>query len=286
MGHTRDRMNEDLRLRGYREKTIYTYLGCASAFVGHFGRPPSEIGREEVRSFLLHLINDRKLQPGTLKSYVGAIRFLYQVTLDQAEVVADIKWPRQPRKLPVIPSCSEVEAVFAQLPSLRHRAILMAAYGAGLRITEACQLGVGDIDSQRGLIHVRNGKRGRDRYVMLPAQLLAVLREYWRAARPPGPQLFPSGGKTGALTPDAVRKALHRAVARARLTKRVTPHSLRHAFATHLLEGGTDIRTIQVLLGHASIRTTAHYTQVSRQVIAATTSPLDTLGESEAPPQE
>lgn len=284
MGEVRDRMRNDLRLRCYRGRTQKLYLSCATKFVAHFMRPPAELGEEEIRAFQLHLQKERKLQPGAIKVYLGAIRFLYAVTLGKPESVAGLIWPRQRHKLPDILAGVEVEAVFANIESLRNRAVLMATYGAGLRVSEACGLGVGDIDSKRGLIHVRNAKGGQDRCVMLPTRLLGVLREYWRAARPVGPQLFPGEGRTGVVTTNAVRLALLRAVARAGITKRVTPHMLRHSFATHLLEGGTDIRTIQVLLGHASIRTTAYYTQVSGRVIAATTSPLDKLGKPEVKP--
>jgi site-specific recombinase XerD len=277
MGEVRDRMKQDLRLRNYRPGTRAVYLGYAKKFVAYFRKPPTELGPDDVRRYQLHLVDERKLQPGTVKGHLGAIRFLYTFTLERPEVVAGIIWPRQAHKLPDILAPEEVEAVLAHVEPLGHRAIVMAAYGAGLRITEACRLAVGDIDAKRGLIHVRDGKRGRDRYVMLPARLLAVLREYWHQARPPGPQLFPGTGKTGVITPDAVGDALHRAVRKAGLAKRVTPHALRHAFATHLLEAGTDIRTIQVLLGHASIRTTARYAQVSAKLIAQTTSPLDRL---------
>lgn len=283
MGDVRDRMRDDLRLRCYRQGTQDLYLAYAKKFVAHFMRPPAELGQEEVRTFQLYLQDERKFQAGTIKGYLGAIRFLYAVTLGRPEVVAGIIWPRMRHKLPDILAGAEIEAVFAHIEALRHRAILMAAYGAGLRISEACRLCVGDLDSKRGLIHVRDAKRGRDRYVMLPTRLLGTLREYWRVARPPGPPLFPGEGRTGVITPAAVRRALRTAVAKSGVTKRVTPHILRHSFATHLLEGGTDIRTIQVLLGHASIRTTAHYAQVSGRVIAATTSPLDKLGTSEAP---
>lgn len=281
MGEIRDRMKQDLRLKCYRPRTQALYLSYAKKFVAHFMKPPAELSREDVRTYQLYLHDERKLHPGTIKGCLAAIRFLYTFTLERPEVVAGILWPRQPHKLPDILACSEVEAVFASIDSLEHRAILMATYGAGLRITEACQLCIADLDSKRGLIHVRDGKRGRDRYVMLPVRLLAVLREYWRQARPPGPQLFPGKGRTGAITPRAVGDALTKAVAKAGLTKRVTPHTMRHSFATHLLEGGTDIRTIQVLLGHASIRTTAHYTQVGAKTIATTTSPLDRLGKEE-----
>ncbi len=281
MGDVRDRMKEDLRLRCYRRGTRELYLGYAKRFVAHFMRPPVEMGADEVRRYQLFLQDERKLSPGTIKGHLGAIRFLYSVTLGKPEVVAGIIWPRQTYKLPDILAGSELEAIFGHVASLRHRAILMAAYGAGLRITEACRLGVGDIDSKRGLIHVRDAKQGRDRYVMLPRQLLGVLREYWRAARPPGPELFPGTGVDGAIGRRAVGAALWKAVRKAGIGKRVTPHLLRHSFATHLLESGTDIRTIQVLLGHASIRTTARYAQVSGRIIARTTSPLDLLGKPE-----
>ena len=277
MGEVRDRMKDDLRLQCYSQGTQDLYLGYAKKYVAHFMRPPAQMGREQVRAFHLHLQDERKLERGTIKCYLGAIRFLYNVTLGKPEVVAGIIWPRQPHKLPEILASAEVEAVFTHVESVVHRAILMAAYGAGLRITEACRLAVGDIDSKRGLIHVRSGKGKKDRYVMLPIRLLRVLREYWRGARPPGLRLFPGEGRTGAITSGPVCQALRKAVAKAGLTKRVTPHTLRHSFATHLLEGGTDIRTIQVLLGHSSIRTTAHYTQVSGRTIARTTSPLDRL---------
>jgi integrase/recombinase XerD len=282
MGQLRDRMKEDLKLAGLRLKTIEKYLCTARNFVAYYRRPPTQLGAEDVRRFLLHLIEERKSKPGTIKTYLGGIRFLFTVTLGRPEVVAGFRFPRQMHTLPDILSASEVEDLLGHIDSLRHRAVVMAAYGAGLRVSEACRLCVGDIDSRRGLIHVRDGKGGKDRYVMLSARLLTVLREYWRAVRPPGPYLFP--GIDGAATIDRkiVSHAVKQAAADAGLTKRVTPHTLRHSFATHLLEGGTDIRTIQVLLGHRSIRSTAHYTQVSAQHVGRTVSPLDILGTQEA----
>jgi integrase/recombinase XerD len=213
MGEVRDRMKQDLRLKCYRAGTQALYLSYAKRFVAHFMKPPTELGREEVRKYQLYLHDERKLQPGTVKGHLGAIRFLYTFTLGKPEVVAGILWPRQLHKLPDVLACDEVEAVFANVESIEHRAILMATYGAGLRITEACRLCIPDLDPKRGLIHIRDGKRGRDRYVMLPVRLLGVLREYWRQARPPGPQLFPGTGRTGAITPRAVGDALAKAVA-------------------------------------------------------------------------
>jgi site-specific recombinase XerD len=281
MGQLRDRMKEDLKLAGLRLQTAEKYLSRAQHFVAYHKRPPTELGAEDVRRFLLHLTEERKYKPGTIKTYLGGIRFLYMVTLGRPEVVAEFKFPRQGYKLPDILSASEVEALLGHIESLRHRAVVMAAYGAGLRVSEACRLGVGDIDSRRGLIHVRDGKGGKDRYVMLSARLLIILREYWKAARPPGPYLFPGINGAETIHRTTVSWAVRQAAVDAGITKKVTPHSLRHAFATHLLEGGTDIRTIQVLLGHASIRTTTRYAQVSKRHVGRATSPLDVIGTEE-----
>jgi site-specific recombinase XerD len=278
MGQVRDKMIEDLKLRCYRRRTIESYVGCARRFVAHFMKPPTQVGAPEVRQFMLHLNQERKLQPSTQRTYLGAIAFLFEVTLGRPEVVAHMPWPRdRQRKLPDILSLGEVEKLLDAMPSLKHRAILMTAYGAGLRISEACSLQVGDIDSERGLLHVRDGKGGHDRCVMLAQRLLLTLREYWRVARPPGQYLFPGRGRDF-ITDSAVRQGLHKAMAKASLRKRVTPHGLRHAFATHLLEAGEDIRVIQALLGHSSIRTTARYTHVSAEHVGRTRSPLDRLG--------
>ncbi len=281
MGEVCTRMTEDLKLRAYRSGTVKEYLRCARAFVAHYMRPPSELGEKEIRTYLLHLLVVKKLAPATEKVHLAAIKFLYCHTLDRPEEVVRIPWPRVPRPLPVVLSGTEVTQVLGAVESIKHRAILAAAYGAGLRIGEACALCVKDIDSRRMVIHVRDGKRGRDRYVMLPQRLLDLLRTYWKAERPPAPYLFP-GQKSGTtISAEAVRQALHRAVRTTGLRKRVTPHTLRHGFATHLLESGTDLRTIQELLGHGSIRTTARYTHISTRHIARTKSPLDLLGTPE-----
>jgi integrase/recombinase XerD len=183
--------------------------------------------------------------------------------------------------LPDILTGEEVEWLFQQIASLKHRAILMTAYGAGLRISEACSLQISDIDSKRMLIHVHEGKRSKDRYVMLSERLLEVLRTYWKAARPQGPFLFPGAIPGRSITTSAVQRVLHQVVAQCHFTKRVTAHSLRHGFATHLLEAGTDIRIIQRLLGHSSIQTTARYTKVTERHIGSIKSPLDLIGTKE-----
>lgn len=278
MGQLREKMKADLKLRRYKPGTIEGYLLCAKKFAAYHRRPPAEMGEEEVRKYLLHLVDERHIGPAGHKMHVASLKFLYGITLDRPEVAVRVPWPKVPVKLPDILDGSEVEEVLGAIDSIKHRAIVMTAYGAGLRISEACSLRTGDIDSKRGVIHVRDGKRGRDRFVMLAARLLACLREYWRTARPTGPELFPGGTKGGVVSPKSVGQALHKAVAKTKIKKRVTPHLMRHCFATHLLEGGTDIRTIQVLLGHGSIRSTARYTQVSTKHIARTQSPLDRLG--------
>lgn len=277
MGQLRDRMDDDLRLRGRSPVTRYHYLRCVRSFAAHFGKSPAALGEAEVRTFLLHLIHERKAKPATMRMYVAAVKFLYATTLHRPEVVARVPWPQVPEHLPDILAPGEIVQLLAAVRSMKHRVVLMIAYGAGLRISEVCSLQVGDIDRQRMVIHVRNGKGGKDRFVMLSERLLAVLREYWRLAKPRGSFLFP--GKRGAahVQPTTVQRMLQKVVAACGLSKRVTPHVLRHCFATHLLEAGTDIRTIQQLLGHSSIRTTARYTQISTQKIGQTRSPLDKL---------
>jgi site-specific recombinase XerD len=274
MGIFYDRMAEDLKLRGYQPRTQEAYLGYAKKFVATYMRPPTELGEEEVRRFLLQVI-DETHSTSQQKMYTAAIKFLYVHTLRRPEIVDHVPWPRVNSRIPDILSEDEVERVLASLPQAKHRLVLMTAYGTGARISEACRLRTDDIDRDRGVIHIREGKGGKDRVVMLPVRLYLALRAYFAAERPPVPLLFPGRKPGQPLTRDAVATALKRAMQRAGIKKRITPHSLRHAFASHLLESGTDIRVIQLLLGHRSIRTTCRYTQVSRAHIASVTSPLD-----------
>lgn len=278
MGTMRDKMKADLELRGFAESTKKEYLQRARNFVAYHRRSPAEMGEREVREFLLHLINRKKASPATHAMYLAAIKFLYSTTLRRPEVVANIPWPKRPQTLPDIMTGDEVERLLREVRSLKHRAILMTAYGAGLRVSEACSLQISDIDSKRMLIHVHEGKRSKDRFVMLGDRLLDILRKYCRSARPKGPHLFPGMVSGRPITTSAIQRVLQQAVARCGFTKHVTMHALRHGFATHLLETGTDIRTIQTLLGHTSIQTTARYTKVSREHIGRSKSPLDLLG--------
>lgn len=275
VGAIYDKMLGDLKLKNYAASTQRNYLQYARGFVRHHMRSPAEMGEREIRDYLLASAL-REVHPTVLKMQVASLKFLYGVTLRRPEEVAWLSWPKVPRSLPVVLTREEVEALLGAVEPLLHRAVVMTAYGAGLRISEACKLELGDIDSKRGVIHVRDGKRGRDRYVMLSPRLLSCLREYYRQTRPRGPHVFPGQKPGRPITPSPVRHALKAALKRVGIKKKVTMHSLRHAFATHLLEAGTDIRVIQVLLGHGSIRTTARYAHVSAKHVATVQSPLDT----------
>jgi integrase/recombinase XerD len=277
MGKLHDRMQEDLLLKAYSPHTQRAYLGCARHFARHYLRSPEDMGEQEIRDFLLHLVRDRKASPATLSMYVNALKFLYNVTLKRPEAVQGLAYPKRPRTLPVILSPEEVLRIFAAIRSVKHKAIIATAYAAGLRSSEVCALRVPDIDSQRRRIHVRAGKGKKDRYVMLGESLLDLLRQYYRKARPQGAYLFPGYKPQRPICTTAVRQVLRRAVREAGLTKRVTMHTLRHCFATHLLERGTDIRILQVLLGHSSIRTTLRYTHVTDPLVQNLVSPLDLI---------
>jgi integrase/recombinase XerD len=277
MGALCQRMEEDLKLKNYATKTRTEYVRCARHFAAFHMRSPSQMGEREIRDFLLALAFAQK-SPETLKMHVASLKFLYATTLRRPEEVAALFWPKVPHRLPDILSGTEVEALLGAVEPLAYRAVVMTAYGTGLRIKEACHLRTDDIDSKRMLIHVRDAKRARDRYVMLPVRLLAFLRQYWRQVKPGGPYLFPGGKPGRPVTATPVRMALKKAIGKVGIKKRVTLHTLRHSLATHLLEAGNDIRVIQALLGHGSIRSTQRYTQVSNKHVARVQSPLDILG--------
>jgi integrase/recombinase XerD len=287
MGKLRDKMIQDLQLRRLAPATCERYVDCARAFAAYHMRPPEKMGEAEVRQFLLHLAMERQVGPSTQKMHVAALKFLYTETIGRPEVVACIPWPKVRQKLPPILSGSEVDRLLGALESTKYRAIVITAYGSGLRISEVCGLRVSDIDSKRMLLHIR-GKGGRDRYVPLPERALTTLRQYWVADKltlsndPQRQPLFPGQQPDVAVSAAAVRTNLHKAASKAKLTKRVTPHVLRHTFATHLLELGTDLRVIQMLLGHASIRTTVRYTRVTDKHLARTQCPVDVLGTPKA----
>ena len=272
----RRRFIEDLELRNLSENTIKSYVWSVTRFAKFFGKSPELLGPEEIRSYLLHLVHKKKAARGTYRIALSAIRSLYRTTLKKSWIVDGIEQARTEKKLPIVLSMDEVERFFEALVSLKHRATLMTAYSAGLRVSEVVSLRVTDIDSERMVIRVDQGKGRKDRYVPLSKHLLVVLREYWKAARPDD-YLFPGRGKSGHLSAHAVQDACKHAAREAGLKKTTTPHTLRHSFATHLLEDGNDLRTIQLLLGHRNLNTTATYTHVSRKHLETTASPLDLL---------
>jgi integrase/recombinase XerD len=276
MSRLRDRMQEDLKLAGLCENTQKTYLRCVSRFSNHYKKSPGKLGQVEVRKYLLQLVEVYRRSASTYNVYAAALCFLYSQTLRRPEVVVGIKHLRVKRRLPDVLTQGEVERICEHL-SLCMRTIAILAYGSGLRISEICSLRVKDIDSNRMQIHVDHGKGDKARRTLLSDNGVALLRAHWRTLPPKSELLFP-GCRTGKpLTREAFGLALKKAAAEAKVNKRVTPHSFRHAFATHLLESGTDLRTLQVLLGHASIRSTVWYLHVTPTLLAKVRSPADRL---------
>jgi integrase/recombinase XerD len=282
MSPLRRRMIEDMTVRNLSPATQRSYIHAVAKFSRFFGRSPDRLGLEDVRAFQVHLVSNGISWPA-LNQTVCALRFFYGVTLGHGEIPERIPYAREPRKLPVVLSADEVVRFLEAIPGLKTRTALTTAYAAGLRASETVGLKVSDIDSSRMVIRVEHGKGGKDRYVMLSAQLLGILRIYWRLARPTD-WLFPGRDKSGPIDVQVLYSACRSAGTAAGLGKRVTVHTLRHSFATHLLENGTDIRIIQVLLGHNNLSSTARYTQVSSGLIRKTTSPLDRLRLEIVPP--
>jgi len=282
MSPLRRRMIDDMMVRNLSPATQQSYIYAVAKFSRHFNRSPDRLGLEDVRAYQLHLIAQKRSW-SHINQVACSLRFFYGITLNQSEAFERIVTGLEPQKLPVVLSADEIVRFLEAIPGLRNRAALTTAYGAGLRVGEVARLQVSAIDSRRMLIRVEHGKGGKDRYVMLSAQLLQILRAYWRLARP-GLWLFPGREAGEPVSVAALQDACRTATRQAELRKPVTVHVLRHSFATHLLESGTDIRIIQVLLGHAHLSTTARYAQVATNLIAGTTSPLDRLSLAVTPP--
>ena len=278
----RRRMVEDMTVRNLSPATQRSYLYAVAKFSRFFGKSPERLDLEDVRTYQVHLAS-QGIAWATLNQTVAALRFFYGVTLGRPEIPERIAYAREPRRLPVVLSADEVVRFLEAVPSLKSRTALTTAYAAGLRVSEVVALKVADIDSGRMLIRVEQGKGGKDRYVMLSAQLLAILRTYWRLAKPRH-WLFPGRDEEHPIDQSVLHAACRSACEAAGLTKHVTVHTLRHSFATHLLESGADIRIIQVLLGHTNIATTARYAQVATSTIQGTASPLDRLRLEVVPP--
>ena len=279
----RRRMDDDMVVRGMAVRTRETYLAAVTGLAKFYHRSPDQISDEDVQAYLRHLIQDRHRSWNTCHTVVYGLRFLYHTTLQRDRTTFSIPSQRQPGKLPAILSREDVQRVIAHTPNLKHRTMLLTAYAAGLRLNEVIHLRVTDLDSARMTIRVEQGKGGQDRYTVLSTHLLEALRAYWHVARPT-PWLFPSARRPQPIDPSALQRAYQAAKRRAGITKPGGIHGLRHAFATHLLEGGVDLHTIQRLMGHGHISTTTRYLQLTRHTEMGPGSPLDLL-ERFTPPQ-
>lgn len=273
----RARMIEDMTIRGFVDKTQVDYIRCVKRFAAFLGRSPDTATPEEIRRFQFAL-REEGMSPSAINAVVSALRFFFKVTLGRPEIDRWTQFVREPRKLPVILSREEVARLIdcAPGPGLQYKAVLSVAYGAGLRVSEVAALKIGDIDSQRMLIRIEQGKGRKDRYVMLSSNLLELLRDWWREARP-AYWMFPGRAPGQHITPRQINRAVHSAADMAGIDKKVTTHTLRHSFATHLLESNIDVRIIQALLGHSKLDMTAHYTRVATNTIRDVMSPLDRI---------
>jgi integrase/recombinase XerD len=269
-------MLEDLQIRHYSPATIRLYLYAVREFAKHFGKPPDQLGAEHIRRFQLFLTKEKKVSTSTHVLMVCALGFFYTHTLHRKVAIERIPFPRRERKLPLILSRNEIKAMLEAAHDLRHRAMLAILYGSGLRVSEVARLKVADIDSAGNVLWVRSGKGRKDRQALLPPKLRELLRCYWRTRRPTD-WLFPGADPTQPISVKTVFRACRQAAHSAGIAKSVHPHLLRHAFATHLLEAGVNLRTIQFLLGHARLETTARYLQVADVNVRVTTGPLESL---------
>jgi site-specific recombinase XerD len=277
----RQRMLEDMAMRGLRSDTQHDYIRFVRSFAAFLGRSPDTAQAEDIRRFQVHQ-RESGVQPPTINGSVSALRFFFTVTLDRPDLSRRLVLARFPRKLPAVLSVEEVGRLLEAAPGIKYKAILGTAYGAGLRVSEVTSLKVDDIDSTRMLIRVEQGKGRKDRNAMLSPQLLALLRLWWkegkrRSVMLPHGWLFPGRSCTDPISTRQINRAIHEAAEAAGIRKRVTPHTLRHSFATHLLEQDVDIRVIQVLLGHSKLDTTALYARVATKTIRSVTSPLERL---------
>lgn len=279
MTSLRQRMIEDMQVRNLALNTQRVYVGQVSLFARHFNKSPELLGPEDIRAYQLYLTNERKLSPSSVVTAVAALRFVYKITLKKTWNLEEvIPAPKLPQKLPVVLSPAEVLHFLSCITSTKHRAILTTCYAAGLRISEAVCLKTTDIDSQRMVVRVDQGKGRRDRYVMLSPALLEILRTWWRVEKP-SHWLFPGDIPGQHITAGSVAEACRNARKRSGIRKPIAPHSLRHGFSVHLLESGTDVRTIQLLLGHRSLATTARYLRIATSKVCSTASPLDLLSQ-------
>ncbi len=277
MSPLRRRMIEDMQIRNLTPNTQRVYIANVFRFACHFRKSPDRLGPPEIRTYLLHLTRERRLAASSIIVAVSALRFFYIVTLKRPWVVKDdIPAGHQAKKLPGVLSKEEVARFLGAVDNLKHRMVLTVCYATGLRISEAIRLTPAAIDSKRMVIRVEQGKGRKDRYVMLPPTLLDMLRDYWKRTHP-GKWLFPGRSPGQHVHPLTINLTCREVARRCGIGKPVAPHALRHAFAVHLLEAGTDVRTIQLLLGHRNLSTTAQYLMIATSTVCATTSPLESL---------
>jgi len=281
MGELRERMQHDLVVRGMSPRTQEAYLAAVKGLAQHYRQRPDTLSLQQVEAYLRYLLEQRHLAPNSVRVAVFGLRFFYTVTLKRSAVALPL--PKGGKKLPEVLSREEVARLLASTTTLRERALWMATYGGGLRVSEVVRLRVSDIDAERGMIRVEQGKGRKDRYTLLGLRLLAELRHYWQVYRPARPWLFPQRSKAAPLDPATAQKMYYAAKRRAGIIKGGGIHALRHAFATHLVEAGTDLAILQQLLGHDSITTTMRYVHVARTRVAAQGSPLDGLALDDTP---
>jgi integrase/recombinase XerD len=284
MTELRTRMDNDMLVRGFAERTRETYLAAVARLARHYRRAPDRLSLQEVQAYLVHMLREEHLAWSTCSIAVHAFRFLYHTTLGRPEATFTIPGPKQPKRLPEILSPGEVRRLLEATATRKQRALLATTYGAGLRVSEVVRLQLHHLDAERGSLRVELGKGAKDRDTLLSPRLLAELRAYWRAYRPTRWR-FPGRDGQQPLDVSTARKVYYAAELKAGITKRGGIHALRHAFATHLLEAGTDLPTIQRLLGHGDIGTTMRYLHLARRTILKTTSPLDWLDQATPPPQ-
>lgn len=286
MSALRQEMESYLKLKGLSPATVKAYLGHIRTFAKFHMKSPADMGEPEVRAFLAHLRDERKLQAHSIAIYIAALKVIYVQILMRPDVVSWIPWPKKPKRLPTILTAEEIGLLLAATDSARTRAMIMTGYGAGLRISEVVHLRPGDIDSSRGVLWVRNGKGAKDRLAPLPPCLLTQFRDYWRLCRPKGPWLFPSSIPGKAISRNIANRHFRRAVARSGISRPIRFHNLRHSFATHLMEGGTSLLTIQALLGHASFKSSMVYLRVRSEHLRTIKSPLESIQLSRSSPLE
>lgn len=280
MSPLRQRMIEDLRIRNYAPNTIKQYVSCVKGFACYFGRSPEFLEPPHVRQYQVHLVTEEKASWTKFNQTVCALRFLYQTTLGKDWAITHIPYAKQPKKLPVVLSVEEIGKFLAAVRNLKHRTVLETMYGAGLRLGEALNLRVRDVDSSRMVLRIEQGKGQKDRYPPVSPTLLTKLREYWKTFRP-SEILFPGGSPDTSLSERALQDATARARKRSGIRKHIKSHTMRHSFATHLLEAGVDLRTIQIILGHRSLNTTAIYLHVATKKLHETAQSNDLLRAAE-----